>query len=239
MRKATSILLYAWQDSRLRILFLLLVFGICGFAIYHFGFQNILENYTALLQLIDGVITLLLIVISIAIWYEQVSDNWEEQQTKLLTVYFCYEGKKILCCKNATLAGEADIRAWGQQLGTQMVNNSRLSFQPDIEIKKLDLKYWSKSEGGQNSYVVPYVATFKLNKKPQLLIDYNIACRIWEYPFVNDKGNNKFIDTYNKGGKMQPKQQQRKEQEIILARKIFAAIDFETSLTDDDLKKLK
>jgi hypothetical protein len=71
------------------------------------------------------------VIVAIFIWLNEKRENWENTLPKRLDVCFCLpdeENEPIYEVKNAPLAGIGDIRPWGQQIGQQMNNNERLSF---------------------------------------------------------------------------------------------------------------
>ncbi|MBL7815760.1 MAG: hypothetical protein JNL70_12170 [Saprospiraceae bacterium] len=57
--------------------------------------------------------------------------RYDELDQKL-TVVFLYNNKIILKCENAYLAGQSDIRQWGQSIGQLMNSGERLDFEPYI-----------------------------------------------------------------------------------------------------------
>lgn len=60
------------------------------------------------------------IAIAIFIWYNEKKQEWENALPKKLDVYFQHGEKVIYQVRNAPLAGDNDIRQWGQQIGRQM-----------------------------------------------------------------------------------------------------------------------
>jgi hypothetical protein len=78
---------------------------------------------------VTGMTTL---VVAIFVWINELTQDWENSLPKRLTVNFFYKGEKKMACERAYLAGEGDIRAWGQQLGGQMSGNPQLRFEPSI-----------------------------------------------------------------------------------------------------------
>jgi hypothetical protein len=60
------------------------------------------------------------ITIAIFIWYNEKKQDWESALPKKLDVYFQHQDKVIYQVRNAPLAGDDDIRQWGQQIGRQM-----------------------------------------------------------------------------------------------------------------------
>lgn len=87
----------------------------------------------------DAVIGITTFVIAVLVWLTEAKQEWENKLPKRLTVRFLYRKNKnekwetVMCCRNAFLAGEGDIRAWGQQLGVQMSGTKFLQFEPFIE----------------------------------------------------------------------------------------------------------
>lgn len=81
------------------------------------------------LEPVTGTTTL---AVALAVWLGELKQDWENSLPKRLTVVFLYQGRECMRCEEAYLAGESDIRAWGQQLGSQMAGTPHLRFQPSI-----------------------------------------------------------------------------------------------------------
>ncbi len=106
-----------------------------------------------------GVATFL---VALGVWLSKQFNAWEDDLPKRLTVIFIYQKRMVMKCEEAYLASEGDIRAWGQQIGSQMSGKSRLDIQPYIKqeapIRKVD-------EEGKDYRL--YVAYFYLNQMPE------------------------------------------------------------------------
>lgn len=70
------------------------------------------------------------LVVAMAIWVGELHQDWTASLPKRLTVRFLHGGRTVMSCEDAYLAGEADIRQWGQQIGRQMNGNENLAFSP-------------------------------------------------------------------------------------------------------------
>ncbi len=86
--------------------------------------------------IIDPLVAIATTVIALIIGLNQSIRNWEENLPKRLTVHFIYEGKVVLSCYESFLSGASDVRAWSQQIGSQMASVSFISFFPYIRAEK-------------------------------------------------------------------------------------------------------
>lgn len=116
---------------------------------------------------ITGIATLF---IAIAVWWGEMREEAEEALPKRLTVEFYYEDpelspdenkKPVMKCVQAYLADKADIRAWGQQIGAQMAQDTMLKFYPDIEQDEGCIK-----RGQDGRKFKEYTARFRLRNLP-------------------------------------------------------------------------
>lgn len=92
-----------------------------------------------------------ILAIACLVWWGEVAQDWENSLSRRLTVWFLYPrpstdtgdsarpvapagalGQVALLCKEAYLADEGDIRAWGQSIGGQMAKTPFLAFEPKI-----------------------------------------------------------------------------------------------------------
>ena len=113
---------------------------------------------------IDPFLALSTIFIAAFIWWNEKRQDWENALPKKLDAYFKYQNKTVYQVKNAPLAGDDDIRQWGQQIGRQMNDDKNLSFNgfkvegPNRErdkagknIMRYALTIWLQQiEGGKN-----------------------------------------------------------------------------------------
>lgn len=113
----------------------------------------------------DQLITLATLAVSSLVFLGESLENWERQLPRRLSVYFLHDGKVRMACQQAYLAGEGDIRAWGQQIGAQIAN-STLKFPPFIEVHRLGV------ETSANGLIfVHFEACFTLRELPKALED--------------------------------------------------------------------
>ena len=101
------------------------------------------------------------------VWLGEVNEDWEESLPKTLTaVFFVFDQNSarnpIMACINASLTGESDIRAMGQQIGLQLNDKKQLDMTPTIEVLEpvIDRKLRIKR----------YTAYFFLDKIPEALV---------------------------------------------------------------------
>ena len=131
MKKLSNFLNYAFR-SRLAFLLLFLLAAVLALWILPFWNANIKDNiYWEFSKWIIQVATL---CVAVLVAFGEMWQDWAEQLPKKLTVFFEYDGRTLMVCKDVYLAGEGDIRQWGMQLGRQMMGggNVFLSFDPFI-----------------------------------------------------------------------------------------------------------
>ncbi|MEQ1826570.1 MAG: hypothetical protein ABL921_11520 [Pirellula sp.] len=98
------------------------------------------------------------------VWIGEINEDWEESLPKTLTaVFFMYGPEEsrtpIMACINASLTGESDIRAMGQQIGLQLNEKKPLDMTPSIKVLE---PYVDKESG-----IKRYMAYFYLDQVPQ------------------------------------------------------------------------
>ena len=92
---------------------ILFIGGLACYIVY----PGIVTNVWAVLEPAIGISTL---IVAMLVWYGEAAQDCENELPKRLNISFLLEGKEIMRCENAYLAGEGDIRALGQQLGGQI-----------------------------------------------------------------------------------------------------------------------
>ncbi|MGB1243215.1 MAG: hypothetical protein ACPG49_11880 [Chitinophagales bacterium] len=112
---------------------------------------------------LDPIIGVGTIFVAWFVWFGNASQERVENLPKKLTVRFYHKGNLILLCENAYLSDEGDIRAWGQQIGSQMCHKNHLDFKPFIRENPIQKQY--DKEG--NSYLL-YEVIFYLNALPEI-----------------------------------------------------------------------
>jgi hypothetical protein len=126
------------------------------------------------LEPLTGTTTL---AVAIAVWLGELKQDWENALPKRLTVSFFYRDQEYMRCEKAYLAGEADIRAWGQQLGLQMAGSKMLSLNPSIEQSPGIIVV----DENTNQKIKLFVVKFYLNSLPEGLSKGKIC--LWKYSF--------------------------------------------------------
>ncbi len=95
-------------------------------------------------QTILGIGTLL---VALFVWIGEIEENWENDRPKRLSVFFFWMGKPLIVCRYVWLAGEDEIRTWGQQVAMQSQHvledeklaDSFLHFAPDMQTRNPEL----------------------------------------------------------------------------------------------------
>jgi hypothetical protein len=119
---------------------------------------------------ITGISTL---AIAMLVWLGKSIQDVENALPKRLSVSFFHNNEEIMFCSQAYLAGEGDIRQWGQQIGKQMNQNEWLDLAPDILVLPRE-KTLSKLTGEP---IILYKASFFLTKPPKVYTGTKIE---WE-----------------------------------------------------------
>ena len=118
-------------------------------------------DYAWWTHLLDPVIGLGTFMVAVLVWYNEKKQDWENKLPKKLTVFFKYKGKNLMSCKEAYLASEGDIRAWAQQIGSQMSGGARLDFKPFIQQDQ------PKNVHAKDGWYRLYTVTFFLDDIPK------------------------------------------------------------------------
>lgn len=104
---------------------------------------------------VQNVATCFTLGTALLIWASERAREWRLDLPKRLTARFVYQGREVMVCEGAYLAGESDIRQWAQQLGAQMADNDRkLALLPDLE-----------------------------QGEPEVMLDINEGCHFLHYEF--------------------------------------------------------
>ncbi len=120
---------YAYETRRGQLALILAITILMSFLIALGNKEKWWDN------LLDPAIGLGTFLFAIFVWYRDLAQNWENSLPKRLSVRFVFDGQLVLFCRNAQLASEADIRQWGQQIGSQMCNGENLNFRPFFETR--------------------------------------------------------------------------------------------------------
>jgi hypothetical protein len=80
----------------------------------------------------DTATKLVTLFFAFLIWIDESDNKWEQSLDKRLYVLFRFKGKPVLRCDHAPLLGDADIRAFSQQIGAQMAGGRNLNFSINV-----------------------------------------------------------------------------------------------------------
>lgn len=116
---------FIWKTSQTQIV--VVVFSILVGVVYYLNQE---EHFTAQWHSwIHAYITVATFVMAIFIWYNEKKEEWEKHLSKKLDIVYLLDGKPYATVKNAPLAGEDDIRQWGQSIGqTNLNGGDRIDF---------------------------------------------------------------------------------------------------------------
>jgi hypothetical protein len=129
-----------------------------------------------LVQLLLGLATL---AVAICVWVGEVSQDWQRERPKLLSMFCFYEGRPVLICYHAYLADQGDIRAWSQQVCGRQMGAGDLSFVPVVDVRPPELL-----TDGRSVYLHHQVR-FTLTEAPEVFASVAgadaLPCLVW-YP---------------------------------------------------------
>lgn len=114
-----------------------IVVFLVGITFWLFNYDLCFEQHWS--KWLDALVSAGLIAIGLTIWISERNQDAKKDLPKRLTVHFMKDEKYVMTCHEAYLAGEGDIRAWGQQIGGQMAQQPFLSFYPYITQKGPDI----------------------------------------------------------------------------------------------------
>lgn len=139
-------------------------------------------------SVIERVLSLVTLAVAVVIWWGEQQEAWERSLPKRLTVSFVFNESgrsiEVMRCEKAYLAGEADIRAWGQQLGSQMALD-HLQFFPNYQQESLPPK---RDEDGR--FYKDYRLTIQLREFPKQISQAgNPPYVLWTAPEFSDSRN--------------------------------------------------
>jgi len=82
------------------------------------------------------------LLVALFVWYGEIHEDWENILPKRMSVFFLHNGLPVIVCRYVWLAGEGDLRAWGQQVAAQAVGERFLSFYPNVRLEAPRKALW-------------------------------------------------------------------------------------------------
>ena len=105
--------------------------------------------------------------VALFVWYGEIRNEWQNELPKRMSVFFFHAGDPVIVCRYVWLASAEDLRAWGQQVAAQAVDDDRkLKFGPDVKTQVPDLVV-----GLDGTICKHYAVRFRLKELPSLLKD--------------------------------------------------------------------
>jgi hypothetical protein len=184
-RKSQFIFVYAIKHRKLPII---IMGAFITFIVFGVLFWNELHIPSTSLRTPQGIIEWLLnaqtilgmgtLLVALFVWIGGIEEDWENDLPKRLSVFFFWGAKPVIVSRYAWLAGEDEIRTWGQQVGVQAQDvqpgekphDSFLHFGPDMQTRHPELLEGLDGEVWKN-----YSICFKLtclNKSLERTKDY-------------------------------------------------------------------
>lgn len=121
--------------------------------------KEILTNSWHIFEPIVGTVTLF---VAVVLYIANMRKAWEESLEKMLTARFrlTKNNKMLMEVVRIPVAGEHDLRAWGQQLGAQIIYGDR-----SLQYFKVE----RHDEVAQDGSCKEYILTFYLEQIPEIL----------------------------------------------------------------------
>ncbi|MHB1557387.1 MAG: hypothetical protein ACYC61_07900 [Isosphaeraceae bacterium] len=158
--RARCVAAYLWGERRALLVTVVSLTVVVLFLIGHALDWSRVLTWEAL----SIVSSVLAFSVGVTVFLNEAVENSEARLPKRLSVYFVDPDAEItrLVCQQAHLTGEADIRAWSQQIGRQIYQGN-LDFTPFPELRRLGVE---KREGAIFTH---YQAVFRLRTVPAAL----------------------------------------------------------------------
>lgn len=165
-----TLLSYTWRERRREVLrtptILFLVLFWVLFTQIRAGkspFQDFTTGLNWWTEWLDPLIGVGVFLIALSVWFMKIRQDWEDSLEKRLTIRFHFEGREVMRCEEAYLAGENDIRSWGQQLGKQMSGSEQLKFEPFLMEREVPVIQYDMA---WNTFYKLYESTVFLTERP-------------------------------------------------------------------------
>lgn len=107
---------------------------LAGVLVLYFIYKSNLGNSD--INTPDKAVAYITFIVAIFIGLDNARNNWINSLPKVLNTQFIFSNQIVMDCRYASLAGEADIRQWAQQIGLQMNGGDLLDFYPNLQIER-------------------------------------------------------------------------------------------------------
>jgi hypothetical protein len=129
-----TILKYVIRTSKTQLFFAIIMLLIAIIVFLSLFFKLNLSFSDQWSFWLEAYATCSIILVSVAIWYNEKKENWISSLPKKLTIFYKSKNDKgeyedYCRIENAPLAHEGDIRNWGQSIGQTILNDqTRINF---------------------------------------------------------------------------------------------------------------
>lgn len=128
------------------------------------------------------------LLVALFVWHRGIREEWESHLPKRMSVFFFFQGRPAIVCRYVWLGGEADLRAWGQQVAAQAAYKERfLEFSPEIRTKNHSLIFDIRNGKICNHYEICFILSSlpPSLKNPPPLSDDQKTCRYQNFASDN------------------------------------------------------
>ncbi|SMF09938.1 hypothetical protein [Desulfovibrio gilichinskyi] len=169
-------------------------------------------------NIFEPIVGILTLIVALALFVVNKRKSWEDSLPKVLTAEFVYakDGSLLMKAERFPVASEGDLRAWGQQLGAQILFGER-SFQY--------FKLRTSSSVNDDGLSKDYVVIFYLEDIPRLLKPVH---EVNEWVLLKEDGNGKvcrtrlsFNSSSDEGKPFERFIEERPKGEVFKNQKIF------------------
>ena len=125
------------------------------------------SNWADWLIRIQAFLGLPTLLVALFVWIGEIREDWENDLPKRMSVFFLHKSRPVIVCRYVWLAGEGDMRAWGQQVAAQAANERFLNFYPNVKALDPELAIWIDGKICRH-----YVVCFELTDRNSFLARY-------------------------------------------------------------------
>jgi hypothetical protein len=186
------ILKYAWQHQRLQICAAIAFFTLVFIGTFYWSELHLPTTTSDAPKGLIGwlinaqsILSFGTLLVALFVWWGETQEDWVNNLSKKLSVFFFFEDDPLIVCRYVWLAGADEIRTWGQQVAKQAQpsssNQPNLDFYPDVETREPILLLGPEGEIWNH-----YSVCFRFSKLNSILKEY--AMFSWDEVPGNDEG---------------------------------------------------
>ena len=111
------------------------------------------------------------LLVALFVWYGEIREDWENALPKRMSVFFLHQGLPVIICRYIWLAGEGDLRAWGQQVAAQAAGEHILIFYPNVRAEAPKLITWTNGNICRHYEICFELRDMDIVKKQNLFLE--------------------------------------------------------------------